>query len=96
MPDTKQSIMRRFDLSELPPCPEAAKAFEIFKECTKGFLEMARLAAWRPEALPKAFEQFGFDCYTQGCIDGAQAAMMRPELTEFLRAQHSENEHAPV
>jgi len=85
MVETKKSIMRRFDLSELPPSPETAKAFEIFKERTKGFQEMAWLSAWRPEAIAKAFEQYGFDCYTQGCLDGVQTAMLRPEVVEFIR-----------
>lgn len=96
MAETKQTIMRRFQLTELKASPETAKAFEIFQERTRGFLEMAWLSAWSPKAIEKAFQQYGLDCYTQGCLDGAQAAVMRPELVEFLRSQHPENDNASI
>jgi hypothetical protein len=36
-----------------------------------------------------AFEQYGFDCYTQGCVDGATTASMRPDLVHFIDAERA-------
>lgn len=94
MPETKRSLMRRFKLVELRS-PETAAAFAIFQQRTSGFLEVAWRDAWSPATLQKAFDQYGFDCYTQGCVDGATTAMMRPEVVDFMRTCSSEPQEPP-
>lgn len=67
--------------------PEAQAAHAAFKERTDGFLDLAwHKHGGSPEGIQAAFEQYGFDCYTQGCIDGVTTAKMRPDLIEFLHA----------
>lgn len=86
MPETIQSLKRRFDITEMKG-PEVQCGFAVFKERCAGFLEISWQRAWRPEELAKAFEQYGFDCYLQGTIDGATTAAMLPELPEFILAE---------
>lgn len=75
--------------------PEAQAAYAVYQERTDGFLDVAwHKHGWTPAKLKEAFDQFGFDCYTQGCIDGATTVKMRPELLEFMRASdNSSSEH---
>lgn len=73
--------------------PEVQTALAVFKERTDGFLDIAwHKHGWTPEKLAQAFEQYGFDCYTQGCIDCATTARMRPELVEYLNSFDSGGE----
>lgn len=67
--------------------PEIQAALAVFRERTEGFLDVAWYKhGWTPEKLKEAFEQYGFDCYSQGCVDGATTVKMRPELIDYMLA----------
>lgn len=80
--------MKRHGIVELKMEAEvAAEALRVFHERCEGLLEVAWYKhGWTPEKLKEAFEQYGLDCYMQGCVDGATTAMMQPELVETMRA----------
>jgi hypothetical protein len=64
----------------------AQRAMEVFKERTAGLLEVAwQLHGWQLENLQRVVEQYGFDCYHQGVMDGARVATDRPELREAIQ-----------
>lgn len=60
------------------------EAYRVFLERTEGLLDIAWAKAFGPDQLKQAILQFGFDCYTQGCVDGATTVKMRPELIEYM------------
>lgn len=82
-----ERLLNRYALTQLESSAEVAAAFDVFKRRTAGMSELAwELKANSPERVGEAFEQYGFDCYTQGLIDGVEACRRRPELlAEFAR-----------
>ncbi len=85
----RERLLKRFGLTTLKMEGEQAEqATELFEKRTKGMLDIAlhRMFSFNME---EAIKQYGFDCYTQGALDGAQAAAQIPEILETIRTSDS-------
>jgi hypothetical protein len=80
-----QRLLARHGLTRTGHSAEVAAAFEVFKRRTAGLCAVAwELKASSPDGVGAAFEQFGFDCYTQGALDAVEACRRRPEFLQEL------------
>lgn len=76
-------LLKRHGLVRLECSEVINRAFEVFQQRTRGLAEVA----WQsnnhtPDAIATGFEQFGFDCYTQGLVDAFAIARDFPQLFE--------------
>jgi hypothetical protein len=73
-------LLKRRGLTELHG-PEVNRAFEAFRKRCAGLEEVAwQTNSYSPAAIAAAFQQFGFDCYTQGLMDATDIALRFPHL----------------
>ena len=88
-----QQLLKRLHLDcvELP-----GAALEKFRERTSGLIEARWDGMSSPERTAQVIELYGFDCYMQGLLDGAQTCVMRPDLVTDLRAMEASTIDAEV
>lgn len=80
-------LLKRHGLVRLENSEPVRRAFEVYHKRTQGLAEVAWLSNnWSPEQIGKAFEQFGFDCYTQGLVDAASMALQHPQVFQATLA----------
>lgn len=71
-------LLKRFCLRKVE-VPQ--QSYSFYEKRTKGFLE-AEMLRMPIDLLPQAIRRFGFSCYLQGAIDGAQAGARNPNWME--------------
>ncbi len=74
-------LLKRHKLVRLENSEAVRRAFKVYRERTRGLAEVSwQSNNWSPDRIGAAFEQFGFDCYTQGLVDAASMAAQHPQL----------------